>query len=873
MLNFLSRLLGKKHPVSQTVPEKKQEPSASQDEKLKALETAAALPDDDQAIVAFLLACRYADARYAAAQKIRSRQAMEQVRDAMQKTDRRVYRLMQTRMSDMARTEAQAASMEQVVDTAAALLDDPALTPNLVVDLDRKWQSAASGEPEKWQTGLWMRFESLRNQLEGRLTAQLQLQRTVKSAYGEMTALENRVDMTPQERKESLDAFTESLTQWQQSPEWFSLPRHLVSAVDEKLSALAEASARFEQEFERMQQCAAWLDEMEAADVSQLEKTVLEKEWTAFRPSGVLAQWTDLQARFDALCLRLPVPKVEEVVLELPSINESSSVVQADILARFDAALAAMQQAVEAGSIQEAAMHDEVLRGLDTEHTDIGDERQEKLSHLRSELRRLRGWARWSGQLSREKLIHFVQELPEQNLEINALAEEVIHAREQWKALNAVAGMATREQWTEFDTACNVAYAPVLEHARLQAQEKEKNIEYAETLIEKVAVFAGEFETRLAAVTEQLESFDWKNVINFYRQMTQAWRKLGIVGRKEKKRLDEAFSAAMLPVREKLYEQTQLEIGRREQLIAEVGEIDPDNKESGKLLRAVQEKWQACARAFPLDNREDRKLWARFREACEQLHMRRMEKNRAHDEERLQHLREKEVVCAELEALSGSDNAGMLEHRLGELLGQWKNLGFVPRDAEADLRKRLDDAVAACRDRIRRLKSEKMYEALGGLADKLALCCAMERQIAAFCQDTGEDTGDMVSEDEEYETAWKALPQLPDEMETVLSHRFYNGLKAMANRNMAYGRRLLGNVDAMKDNILRFEIVYGLDSPEYLQEARLKKQMEVLQDSLGGGDRTRAIEATRQLLELPALSDEEDIRRIDTLVRKMNKPG
>ena len=58
-----------------------------------------------------------------------------------------------------------------------------------------------------------------------------------------------------------------------------------------------------------------------------------------------------------------------------------------------------------------------------------------------------------------------------------------------------------------------------------------------------------------------------------------------------------------------------------------------------------------------------------------------------------------------------------------------------------------------------------------------------------------------------------------------------------------------------------------------MQEARLKKQMEVLQDSLGGGDRTRAIEATRQLLELPALSDEEDIRRIDTLVREMNKPG
>ncbi len=250
-----------------------------------------------------------------------------------------------------------------------------------------------------------------------------------------------------------------------------------------------------------------------------------------------------------------------------------------------------------------------------------------------------------------------------------------------------------------------------------------------------------------------------------------------------------------------------------------------------------------------------------------------MEKNRANDEERLQHLRDKEALCSELESLSDSDNAGMLEHRLGELLGQWKNMGFVPREAEPALRRRLDDAVAACRDRIHRLKSEKMYEALEGLADKLALCCSMERRIAAFCQEDGDGTGDMVSEDVEYETAWKALPPLPDGIEAVLSHRFYNGLKAMANRNMAYGRRLLGNVAAMKDNILRLEIIYGLESPEYLQQERLQKQVEVLQDSLGGGDRTGVAEATRSLLELPALADEEDIRRIDALVMEMNKPG
>ena len=77
----------------------------------------------------------------------------------------------------------------------------------------------------------------------------------------------------------------------------------------------------------------------------------------------------------------------------------------------------------------------------------------------------------------------------------------------------------------------------------------------------------------------------------------------------------------------------------------------------------------------------------------------------------------------------------------------------------------------------------------------------------------------------------------------------------------------------MKENILRFEILYGLESPDYLENERLKKQMEMLQEALGGSETLKPVDVSRQLLELPALADGEDIDRINRLIMKLNEPG
>ncbi|WP_278541115.1 DUF349 domain-containing protein [Oxalobacter formigenes] len=863
MLNFLLNCFRKKRQKAIPQPAVRKEPSESQLAKKEALQQAEQLSGDDLLIADFVLQCKFADARFIAARKIQSRDALEKVRAAVVKTDRRVYRLVQTRLNELAFSDKFFADVGTCIEKAAHLVQEPGLTPNLVAELDREWKMITSVDNGLLSSELLAQFNSLHSQLTSRLALQVDLQLELKAADGRLSEIGTDSNLTPDERSTVLEEIGARINGWKQSPEWLSLPRQAFAALETKLDTLKQQSDLYAQEFQSVAERVDWLEKWEQLDSAELKKAELEKIWQELPKLGNAEKRSELDERYQNVLCRAIVEVADiaplQPKLELPD-NEA--------LKYFDEHFKAMQQAVEAGLAQEAFTHEEALSRLDLDKLDLSAEQRDQLTESRSEIRRLKGWAKWGGQQSREKLIRFVESLPEQDLSIDELSSAIVNAREQWKSLAAVSGTAARAQWIEFDTLCNRAYEPVLEHAKEQALERQENVLKAEAIIDNARAFINSLDPVFFDADNKDK--DWKTIINFYRQISQVWRQIGMVGKAEKKRLDDAFSTALQPVRDALYQQSQLEIEMREQLIEEVRGIDPDSRDSGKLLKAIQQKWQTAAKNFPLDNREDKKLWSRFREVCENLHDRRMEKNKAADSERLEHLQQKEAVCTELESV-GMTDAGSMEQRLSQLLKQWANIGNVPRESEAELQKRLDMAVSAIRDKIVQLKAEKMQSALKSLPEKLRLCSEVESRMAAVCQNPDDVSLDM-SDDEKYDMAWKTLPPLPDKLENVISHRFYNGLKAMAGLNMGYGKRLADNVLSLKENILRCEIVYGLDSPDELMQERMQMQVKVLQDSLGG-DHLQSEEVMKQLLELPALMDDTDIQRISNLIIELKKPG
>src|SRR5882757_2704702 len=109
-----------------------------QREREQALQQAAALSDEPGAL-AFLVACEFADARLQAAQWLQSPAALAEALRAVRNSDRRVAKLLQTRLDAWQRQQRAQQQMQAVIEQVETLLRDPALTPDRVANADRAW--------------------------------------------------------------------------------------------------------------------------------------------------------------------------------------------------------------------------------------------------------------------------------------------------------------------------------------------------------------------------------------------------------------------------------------------------------------------------------------------------------------------------------------------------------------------------------------------------------------------------------------------------------------------------------------------------------------------------------------------------------------
>jgi hypothetical protein len=149
------------------------------------------------------------------------------------------------------------------------------------------------------------------------------------------------------------------------------------------------------------------------------------------------------------------------------------------------------------------------------------------------------------------------------------------------------------------------------------------------------------------------------------------------------------------------------------------------------------------------------------------------------------------------------------------------------------------------------------------MRDKLRLTQALERAIAAPDAIDAQD----------WNARWQALPALANDYERTLRSRFDAALKAAAgeaSERAAYAGELEANRPRLLSEVLRLEIVAGIDSGAEFARDRLKMQVEVLQSSLKSGQKP-ASQATQfqQLCAMPALVDDRTASRIEQLFRRI----
>jgi len=804
-------------------------------------ELARNLAGDETAAVELILNSEFADVRLAAAEHVVSQAALEKVQHSVRNSDRRVAKLVQGRLDAIRHVQAEQKQAQACIALAQRLLADEKLTPNLVADLDRQWKvvdAAPSAAAE---------FAHVRDALAQRLEAQVALQRSMIDA---LASLRKHPDAAELER------LAREHEAHMASPERASLPRHLLNDFDAALAA--ERGAR---------QPVA---ENAAAVAGAVDAVVPAPAPAASMPMAASAS---APADGHDVAPARPARPPKEKHKPSPAEQEANR--------HFMDLVEAMEAALAQGQLHIAAEHDKTLK--DSKTGRLTPAQAERLAHVRADLKRLSDWARWGGNVSREELVHAVESLPAEGLGMSELAKKVGSMRERWKSLDGVSGAAPKSLWEKFDAACTAAYAPAAAHFKQLADERHSNAAKAQQLVDEanalIARDSAQLEAAGGAQVDREESasgnlphtHDWRTLASSTQRLRQAWSRLGTIDRKDKKRLDAAFSKAMDALMAPLDSQRKIEVARREQLIEEVGKLNPLDRHTIDTLRRLQESWQGHARALPLERKTEQALWQKFRGACDEIFARRKEHAHAADHERKSHLHAREAICASLESATfeGDDKAVLsaIAKTLKDAAAAWHASGVVPRSSEQKIDQRYRAAVGALQSQADGIRKRAGAAQASAMREKLRLVQGLECALA--------EAGDVDSAD--WSSRWQTLPALPAEQERTLRTRFDAALKAAgegASARATYSGQLENNRQRLQSEVLRLEIMAGIDSGAEFAKDRLKMQVEVLQSSLKSGQKPASHAAQfLALCAMPALVDARTASRIEQLFRKIGAEG
>ena len=817
---------------------------------------AEALAQDESASVDFLLTCEFADARLIAAQSIHSKEALQRVLKSVRNSDRRVARLMQSRLDNLQTEKHTLELATRCIADAQILITQQYLTAQQVGAIDHRWTAlfgvsaatraeliSASATASFLETTAELRrtFAAVRTTLAERLARQVELQRSVIDMLAALQNVGASANiMTTDDLHTTLIHHDAELVRCSAAFEAANLPKNLLDqcrvALSEAQTVVAHTKQREVANAAVMEQLHDW----ESVSAHTLDVARLQQDW--YSASTHLLPEDNLSVRFQAL-LALVIStksgKTPEVVTG-----------QATSPTEFIDALHSLEQALIQGQLQLALEADRRLRTLSQNGPESAGHKI-VLSGLRARLSQLQSWARWGGNVSRDELLKMATTLPAHNVGVIELAKKIGNLRAQWKTMDASAGPATQEHWHAFDVACTAAYAPVAAHHQALAEARQKNSASATAQIVALEQIADQFAATAAP--------DWKAISQQCRRAQQDWQRLGPIDRRDKQSLTQRFQQALQRLSQPLAAIQKAEQQHREQLITNVSKLQADDHRTSAALRALQQQWQERAKAIPLDHQAEQVLWLRFRAACDAIFAQRKERAVVEGQQWQTNLREREALCSTLE-LADTQSIDSLRTAVREVSAAWNAAGAVPRAAQDAIEQRYRRASEAVKKNIDTLQHASGQVRQQNLRHKLRLCQQLEAVLGGSSDTTSDSIESLTAE-------WQTLLATSTALDHVLAHRFEQALQAQRIGDHDYLEKLKSNGARLGSELTRLEILLSLTSPPERAGERLQLQVEVLQAALREG--TRKVNHARvlaKLCTLPAIVDTADALRFEHII-------
>ncbi len=265
------------------------------------------------------------------------------------------------------------------------------------------------------------------------------------------------------------------------------------------------------------------------------------------------------------------------------------------------------------------------------------------------------------------------KKLLEEN-DVRLLEVEVRLNQDRWNDI----GPTHQDQWDalkeEFWSLTREIYKKIQNFYNQRKEEQGKHVEAREALLEKA---------RQLAALELRNPKKWQEKTTEILEIQKEWNMVGFISKdvaapmwKEFRKVCDNFFDNKRKFFDEIKKVQDVNKLAKQELVdkAETLKGDENWKDTAHAFTELQKSWKEIG---PAHQRDENKLWTKFREACDHFFQARKTNQSSANAEQKENLDKKLALIAQVNAVDNSDRKAMMD-TLKEISEQWRAIGHVP---------------------------------------------------------------------------------------------------------------------------------------------------------------------------------------------------
>lgn len=265
------------------------------------------------------------------------------------------------------------------------------------------------------------------------------------------------------------------------------------------------------------------------------------------------------------------------------------------------------------------------------------------------------------------------KKLLEEN-DVRLLEVEVRMNQDRWNDI----GPTHQDQWDalkeEFWTVTREIYRKIQNFYNIRKEEQGKHVEAREALLEKA---------RQISALELKNPKKWQEKTAEILEIQKEWNMVGFISKevatpmwKEFRKVCDAFFNNKRAYYDEIKKIQDANKQAKQDLVEKAEKLKDDEnwKDTAQAFTDLQKSWKEIG---PAHQRDENKLWSKFREACDHFFQARKTNQSSANVEQKENLDKKLALIAKVNEVDSTDRKAMMD-ALKEISEQWRAIGHVP---------------------------------------------------------------------------------------------------------------------------------------------------------------------------------------------------